>query len=187
MEQGVQMVAFPENLIISYKMMIMFRKICLPLMTLLLVVSNHSCKTFAGADPLPTVWSGVANDRQFSVLSELLKTTGWADKLNDKDAKYTLFAPTNEAFQKLGNEKLQELKKPENQAVLLSIIEQHIYAGELDKELLTTTGALPPSVNGKTFPVQRKNNRWYIGNAHPTKNPVFARNGIFYVLEDVLQ
>ena len=168
-------------------MKIMFRKIFVPLIAFLLIVSNQSCKTFAGADPLETVWSGVANDRQFSILADLLKTTGWAEKLNDKNAKYTLFAPTDEAFQKLGNEKLQELKRPENVATLKSIIEQHIYAGELDKELLTTTGALPPSVNGKTYPVQRKNNRWYIGNAHPTKNPVFARNGIFYVLEDVLQ
>jgi uncharacterized surface protein with fasciclin (FAS1) repeats len=166
---------------------ILLGRITLPLIAFFLILSNQSCKTFAGADPLPTVWSGVANDQQFSVLAELLKTTGWADKLNDKDAKYTLFAPTNEAFQKLGNEKLQSLRKPENLAVLTSIIEQHIYTGELDKELLTTTGALPPSVNGKTYPVQRKNNRWYIGNAHPTKNPVFARNGIFYVLEDVLQ
>ena len=168
-------------------MKIMFRKIFVPLIAFLLIVSNQSCKTFAGADPLETVWSGVANDRQFSILADLLKTTGWAEKLNDKNAKYTLFAPTDEAFQKLGNEKLQELKRPENLATLKSIIEQHIYAGELDKELLTTTGALPPSVNGKTYPVQRKNNRWYIGNAHPTKNPVFAKNGIFYVLEDVLQ
>jgi uncharacterized surface protein with fasciclin (FAS1) repeats len=168
-------------------MKIMFRKIFVPLIAFLLIVSNQSCKTFAGADPLETVWTGVANDRQFSILADLLKTTGWAEKLNDKNAKYTLFAPTDEAFQKLGNEKLQELKRPENLATLKSIIEQHIYAGELDKELLTTTGALPPSVNGKTYPVQRKNNRWYIGNAHPTKNPVFARNGIFYVLEDVLQ
>ena len=168
-------------------MKIMFRKIFVPLIAFLLIVSNQSCKTFAGADPLETVWTGVANDRQFSILADLLKTTGWAEKLNDKNAKYTLFAPTDEAFQKLGNEKLQELKRPENLATLKSIIEQHIYSGELDKELLTTTGALPPSVNGKTYPVQRKNNRWYIGNAHPTKNPVFARNGIFYVLEDVLQ
>jgi uncharacterized surface protein with fasciclin (FAS1) repeats len=82
---------------------------------------------------------------------------------------------------------LQELKKPENSAALLSIIESHIYAGEVGKESLATTGQLPPSVNGKTFPVQRKNNRWFIGNARPTRNPEYARNGLFYVLDDVLQ
>jgi transforming growth factor-beta-induced protein len=165
----------------------MLRKISIPSIALLVIVSNQSCKTFAGANPLSSVWSGVANDRQFSILADLLKTTGWADKLNDKNAQYTLFAPTNEAFQKLGNEKLQELKKPENSATLLSIIESHIYAGKLDKELLATAGVLPPSVNGKTYPVQRKNNRWFIGNARPAKNPEYARNGLFYVLEDVLQ
>ena len=167
-------------------MKIMLRSIRLLVIAFLIIVSNQSCKTFAGADPIDTVWAGVANDRQFSILADLLKSTGWAEKLNGKE-KYTLFAPTNEAFQKLGNDKLQELKKPENSAALQAILESHIYAGELDKELLTTTGKLPPSVNGKTYPVQRKNNRWYIGNAHPTKNPVFARNGILYVLEDVLQ
>jgi uncharacterized surface protein with fasciclin (FAS1) repeats len=167
-------------------MNVMLRYISLMLLAFLLIVPNQSCKTFAGASPLDTVWSGVSRDRQFTILAELLKTTGWADKLNGKD-KYTLFAPTNEAFEKLGNDKLQELRKPENSAALLSIIESHIYAGEVGKESLATNGVLPPSVNGKTYPVQRKNNRWFIGNARPTRNPEYARNGLFYVLDDVLQ
>jgi uncharacterized surface protein with fasciclin (FAS1) repeats len=165
---------------------ILLKRISLILIAFFLIVPNQSCKTFAGASPLNSVWSGVSHERQFSILADLLISTGWADKLNGKD-KYTLFAPTNEAFEKLGNDKLQELKKSENSATLQSIIESHIYAGELDKELLATTGVLPPSVNGKTYPVQRKNNRWIIGNARPTKNPEYARNGLFYVLDDVLQ
>ena len=162
------------------------KKIMIAIFAGLLLISNQSCKTFAGADPIDTVWAGVANDRQFSIFAEFLKVTGWAEKLNGKE-KYTLFAPTNEAFEKLGKIKLQDLKKPENRAGLQTLIEYHIYTGELDKELLTTTGSLPASVNGKKYPVERRSNRWYIGNAHPTKNPVFARNGILYVLEDVLQ
>lgn len=165
---------------------ILLKRISLILIAFLIIIPNQSCKTFAGASPLNTVWSGVSHDRHFTILADLLKQTGWADKLNGKD-KYTLFAPTNEAFEKLGNDKLQELKKPENSAALLSIIESHIYAGELDKESLITSGVLPPSVNGKTYPIQRKNNRFFIGNARPTRNPEYAGNGLFYVIEDVLQ
>ena len=63
----------------------MLKNITFTLIAFLLIVSNQSCKTFAGANPLNTVWAGVANDRQFSILAELLKSTGWAEKLNGKE------------------------------------------------------------------------------------------------------
>ncbi len=165
----------------------MFRKISLFILATLLILVNERCKTFAGADPSASVWSSVATDPKFSTFRDLLQSAGWADKLNDKNATYSIFAPTNQAFDKLGEAKLAELKKPENKDQLAAVLEKHIFTGSLDKESLIAAKTTPPSVAGKAFPVQRINNKWYVGNAHPTQNPLFARNGIFYVVDAVLE
>jgi len=169
------------------KIEIVLKKSLLTLLILSIALSTQRCKTFAGADPLPSVWTSVANEQEFSTFKELLVQTGWSDKLMSKDANYTLFAPVNSAFTKLGQDKLNSLKDPANRASLQAIIENHIFQGTLEKESLVTNGTTPPSVSGKSFPVKRINNKWYVGNAHPTRNPVYAKNGMLYVVEDVIQ
>lgn len=165
----------------------MFRKISLLVVVFSLIVINERCKTFAGADPSTSVWSSIANDSQFSIFRDLLQANGWAEKLNDKNSTFSVFAPTNKAFQKLGETKLAELRKPENSDQLKTVLEKHIFPGSLDKESIIAAKSTPASVGGKSFPVQRINNKWYVGNAHPTQNPLFARNGIFYVVDAVLE
>ena len=165
----------------------MSRKISVFIFGFLLILCNERCKTFAGADPSRSVWSSIASDSKFSIFGSLLQSAGWADKLNDKNSTYSVFAPTDQAFNKLGDAKLAELKKPENRDQLNAILEKHIFTGSLDKEALIAAKTTPASVNGKAFPVQRINNKWYVGNAHPTQNPLFARNGIFYVVDAVLE
>jgi transforming growth factor-beta-induced protein len=165
----------------------MSRKITMLVLCLLLIIGYENCKTFAGADQAPSVWGAIANDQQFSIFRDFLQTAGWADKLDDKNASYTLMAPTNNAFLKLGDEKLAELKKTGNSDMLRAILEKHIFKGSLDKESLVNAKTTPASMEGKSFPVQQIKNKWYIGNAHPTKNPLITRNGMFYVLDTVLE
>jgi transforming growth factor-beta-induced protein len=179
--------AYQSNLSKFMKIKIMARKISVLIAGFLLILFNERCKTFAGANPSPSVWSSIASDAKFSIFRDLLQTTGWANKLNDKNLTYTVFAPTNQAFEKLGADKLSALQKPENRAQLSAVLENHIFTGSLDKEALIAAKSTPASVNGKTFPVERINNRWHVGNARPTQNPLFARNGIFYVIDAVLE
>ena len=153
----------------------------------LLILFNERCKTFAGADPSPSIWTSIDTDAKFSVFRELLLSAGWAEKLNDKNSTYSVFAPSNQAFENMGAEKLANLKKPENRDQLNAVLERHIFMGSLDKEALIAAKSTPASVNGKVFPVQRINNKWYVGNAHPTQNPLFAKNGVFYVVDAVLE
>jgi uncharacterized surface protein with fasciclin (FAS1) repeats len=164
----------------------MARKIGIFILSVLLMATLERCKTFAGADPSPSIWSSIASDQQFSIFRELLQSAGWAQKLSDKNSTYSVFAPTNEAFQKLGEARLAELRNPGNRDQLTTVLEKHIFSGSLDKEALIAAKSTPASVGGKVFPVQNIQNKWYVGNAHPIQNPLFARNGIFYVVDAVL-
>ena len=165
----------------------MARKIGFFLLGVLLIANFERCKTFAGAYPSPSLWYSITSDQQFSIFQDLLQSAGWAQKLNDKNSTFSVFAPTNQAFQKLGEARLAELRKTENREQLTSLLEKHIFPGSLDKEALIAAKNTPASVGGKIFPVQRINNKWYVGNAHPTQNPLFAQNGVFYVVDAVLE
>ena len=44
----------------------------------------------------------------------------------------TVFAPTDEAFAKLGDEKIAELLKPENKDMLADILKYHVVSGEYE-------------------------------------------------------
>ena len=165
----------------------MGKKLGILVIGLLLIYGNERCKTFAGANPSPSVWSSIASDEQFSIFRDFLQATGWHEKLADEKETYTVFAPTNAAFTKLGTAMLNEMNSPDKKEQLNVLMQRHIFKGSLDKEALIAAGKTPPSMNGNEYAVRRINNKWYIGNTHPTQNPLFARNGMFYVVDAVIE
>jgi len=165
----------------------MGKKLGILVIGLLLIYGNERCKTFAGANPSASVWASIAGDEQFSIFRDFLQAAGWHEKLADEKETYTVFAPTNAAFTKLGTAMLNEMNSPDKKEQLNFLLQRHIFKGSLDKEALIAAGKTPPSMNGNEYLVRRINNKWYIGNAHPTQNPLFARNGMFYVVDAVIE
>jgi len=53
------------------------------------------------------------------------------DDLLDNDGPFTVFAPSDEAFQKLSDEKIKDLLLPQNKAELQSLLTYHMIAGNL--------------------------------------------------------
>ncbi len=53
-------------------------------------------------------------DTNLSMLVDLLSTAGLVETLSDESQKFTVFAPTNAAFAKLGDKKLASLKEEKN-------------------------------------------------------------------------
>lgn len=66
---------------------------------------------------------------QFAIFVSLIEKTSLEATLNHPE-KYTLFAPTNEAFKKLPTQLLEALVAPRNQNSLEMIISEHLIKGE---------------------------------------------------------
>jgi len=110
---------------------------------------------------------------------------------------FTVFAPTNDAFEKLPAGTVETLLKPENKAKLAGILTYHVVAGTLDakavlaaikkgkgKAVLTTVagGKLTAAVeNGKVIITDEKG-----GKATVTATDLKASNGIIHVIDSVL-
>jgi len=73
----------------------------------------------------------LSSTNDFSKLVAAVKSAGLLETLSGK-GPFTIFAPTNAAFEKVDTEKFENLLKPENTATLKSILKYHVIAGKLD-------------------------------------------------------
>ena len=72
----------------------------------------------------------IAMANGFTSLATALEKAGLVDALQG-NTKYTVFAPTNEAFAALPESTLTTLLKPENKDQLISILTYHVVAGKV--------------------------------------------------------
>lgn len=124
-----------------------------------------------------------AMDAKFNTLCELLKDAGLVETLKGP-GPFTVFAPTDEAFAKLGKD-LDDLKKPENKQKLADILKCHVVKGkemaaavEKAKELKALNGVLEVTVKDGKVTLN--------GKAKVTKADVAASNGVIHVIDAVL-
>ncbi|MGA9770278.1 MAG: fasciclin domain-containing protein [Blastocatellia bacterium] len=75
------------------------------------------------------------NSRDHTTLVAAVKAAGLVDTLQGK-GPYTVFAPTNEAFDKLPAGTVDMLVKPENKQMLTKILTYHVVAGKYDAKSL---------------------------------------------------
>ncbi|MEM8750456.1 MAG: fasciclin domain-containing protein [Pseudomonadota bacterium] len=71
-----------------------------------------------------------AGNEQFSTLVAAVKAAGLVDTLKG-DGPFTVFAPTNAAFEALPAGTVENLLKPENKDQLVSILTYHVVPGKV--------------------------------------------------------
>ena len=92
-------------------------------------------------DPAATAAS---NNPVLSTLVSAVQAAGLVDTLNDTSAKYTIFAPSNDAFAKIPAADLQALLA--NKQMLTDVLTYHVYAGQ--EYTLDNLPAMLTMVNG---------------------------------------
>lgn len=97
---------------------------------------------------------------------------------------FTVFAPTNAAFDKLPKGTVETLVKPENKAQLTTILYHHVTTSALELASFTDGQDLG-MVDGTTEKITRKGNDTFIGGAKVIAS-VRASNGWVHVIDGVL-
>ena len=98
---------------------------------------------------------------------------------------FTVFAPTNAAFNKVPKETLDNLMKDENKAQLQDILQYHVYVGTLKTEMMED-GQTLNQVNGQNITVAKKDGKVVINNVATVIASIPAANGIIHVIDAVL-
>jgi len=123
------------------------------------------------------------NDPKFSTLSNVLKDAGLLETLGGP-GPFTVLAPTNEAFAKISEEALSDLKKPENKSKLADILKFHVIEGKVmsnDLAKLKTS----KTIQGQEIRIDATDGIKINGSNMRARN-MMASNGVFHAIDTVL-
>lgn len=126
------------------------------------------------------------SSKDHTTLVEAVKAAGLVDALANP-GPFTVFAPTNAAFDQIPKDNLQALLKPENKKQLETVLYHHVFVGVLRKEDLQQNynGKEITMFDGTTEKFEVKNKEMYLGGAKIVVD-IPASNGIVYVVDKVL-
>jgi len=138
-----------------------------------------------------------SKNAELSTLVSALKAADLVEMMSTKGS-YTVFAPTNNAFEKLPKKlSIAELAKAENKELLTNVLQYHVVAGEIssDKLVKAIEGSggkytfktvnekeLTASLKGEQLIIKDEKNK----KAQVVLGNVEASNGIVHVISDVL-
>ncbi len=137
------------------------------------------------------------NSADHTTLVAAVKAAGLVQTLQGK-GPFTVFAPTNAAFDRLPAGAVETLLKPENKATLTKVLTYHVVAGRYDSKKLmqlikkgggqatlkTVSGdtltAMMNGMNGVTLTDEKG------GASNVTTADVYQSNGVIHVVDTVL-
>ena len=119
----------------------------------------------------------------FNTLVAAVQAADLVDALKG-DGPLTVFAPTDEAFDKLPAGTVENLLKPENKEQLRSILLYHVVAGSIYSKDVTD-GAAPATLQGSNLSVS-VDDGVSINDAKVVTVDIGASNGVIHVIDSVL-
>ena len=98
---------------------------------------------------------------------------------------FTVFAPTNAAFDKLPAGTVDNLLKPEKKEDLTDILQYHVSVGVFKADMLTD-GEVIGQVNGGNITITKKDGKLMVNGTSTIIASIPASNGMIHVIDGVL-
>lgn len=162
------------------------------LMLVTLIVLAFTSQT----NPDKTISEMVTDNQDLSTLLTALQTAELVEVLNG-EGPYTVFAPTNKAFENLPEGKLDYLLKAENKDELVKILKYHVVSGEVNASDLEGEQTVE-TLEGTKIKLMAQSSEEYMGdepeamskimvnNALVTEADITASNGVIHIIDGVV-
>ena len=146
--------------------------------------------------PTKNIVENALNSKDHTTLVAAVTAAGLVETLQSA-GPFTVFAPTNSAFEKLPAGAVENLLKPENKGALTSVLTYHVVPGKLNAKDLKEwtkkgngTAELKTVQGGKLW-IMEKNGQWWIkdengATAKITIADVNQSNGVIHVIDGVV-
>jgi uncharacterized surface protein with fasciclin (FAS1) repeats len=125
-----------------------------------------------------------AGSKDHTTLVAAVKQAELVDALSNA-GPFTVFAPTNAAFDKLPAGTVDGLMKPEKKAALENILQYHVSTSSLSVDLLKNMQSLG-MVNGGRITISEKDGKIMLNNSAVIVASIKASNGMVHVIDAVL-
>ncbi|EMI28491.1 MULTISPECIES: fasciclin domain-containing protein [Rhodopirellula] len=121
---------------------------------------------------------------KFNTLVAAVKAGGLVETLSG-EGPFTVFAPTDEAFEKLPEGTLESLLKPENKDQLVAILKYHVVSGKVPAKTVVTLDSAE-TLGGKVSIEVKDGTVMLNDKTKVVKTDVMTSNGIIHVIDSVL-
>lgn len=146
--------------------------------------------------PAKNIVENAVNSKDHTTLVAAVTAAGLVETLQSA-GPFTVFAPTNAAFEKLPAGTVDNLLKPENKGTLTAVLTYHVVPGKLNARDIAALAkknggaAELTTVQGGKLWVMEKNSQWWLkdekGNtAKITIADVAQSNGVIHVIDTVV-
>ncbi|WP_162127933.1 fasciclin domain-containing protein [Flavobacterium phycosphaerae] len=131
----------------------------------------------------PNIVQTAVGSKDHTTLVTAVKAAELVDALSNA-GPFTVFAPTNAAFDKLPAGTVEDLLKPENKEKLSNILGYHTYVGSLKTEYMQDGQEFDMVFGGKVK-ITKKGDKTFV-NGSEILASIPTSNGIIHVIGDVL-
>lgn len=146
--------------------------------------------------PSKNIVENAVNSKEHTTLVAAVTAAGLVETLQGS-GPFTVFAPTNAAFEKLPAGTVDNLLKPENKSALTGVLTYHVVPGRItakDLQAWVKKGggtAELKTVQGSKLWIMEKGGEWWLkdengGMAKITIADVVQRNGVIHVIDSVV-
>ena len=126
-----------------------------------------------------------AANEDFSTLVTAVQEAGLVEALK-ADGPYTVFAPTNAAFDALPDGTLDTLLMDENVGQLQAILKLHVVSGKIKAGDIAEGTTEVETLNGDTIEVTKTDAGVTVGGANVVTTDIWTSNGVIHVIDSVI-
>lgn len=120
----------------------------------------------------------------FSTLLAAAKAAGLAELLGS-EGPFTVLAPTDEAFEKLGSDTIAMLLKPENKGKLAEVLKFHVIPGRIFADGAIKAGTAATAQGGEVV-FSIREGAMVVNGVSIVATDIDASNGVIHVIDTVL-
>ncbi|MBA3733529.1 fasciclin domain-containing protein [Patescibacteria group bacterium] len=135
--------------------------------------------------PSKNIVENAMNANNVKTLVAAVTAAGLGETLSS-GGPFTVFAPTDEAFEKLPEGTVDTLIKPENKSKLTDILTYHVVSGAWKAEDLKDGEQMVETLQGGKLKIVKKDGKVWVNDAMVIVANVISSNGVTHVIDTVL-
>ncbi len=122
------------------------------------------------------------DDGRFNTLLRAIDAAGLTDTLSS-EGPFTVFAPTNGAFNKLSRDQLQSALKDKD--LLQSILKYHVVSGKMMAQDIMQQSSIQ-TLEGENLSIDTSQGTVRVNDARVTQTDIECTNGVCHIIDTVL-
>ncbi|MCZ8198088.1 MAG: fasciclin domain-containing protein [Flavobacterium sp.] len=146
-------------------------------------ISSGGQENVVDETSVPNIVQTAVGSKDHTTLVTAVKAAGLVTSLSNA-GPFTVFAPTNAAFDKLPSGTVEGLLKPEKKGDLENILGYHTYVGTLKTEYMQDGQEFDMVFGGKVK-ITKKGDKTYVNGSEIVAS-IPTGNGVIHVIGDVL-